>query len=255
MTLSWKRAPLAAVAAAALLVSLPALAAAAPAKEPKSEARALLDRASKTMGESKAWTTRIERGLERQGNTGWGDLRADYTRWIKKPDKAKIDQDNSAYDHPFFRAYVLNGKEAWSMANLNARMNPPLVATFTSLIERADGIVYYLNAADTFFTVPVVPDDSTLAGRGLLRAGCVLRGDTTFFDIDAKTHLLRRRIEGAAKRVYVLDDYRKVSGHRVPFHVVVYDNGVLSSDFRWNEVLFDVEIDDAIFDEYRPFAQ
>jgi hypothetical protein len=224
-----------------------------PGAKADNPARALLERSSKAMGEKKAWTTRVEAGIQTAWNTGgWGTLKADYTRWIKKPDKLKIDQDNSAYDHPFFRTYYYNGGDAWYVVNLNAGRNPQVAANLKTLVERADGIAYYLSACDTFFTVPTVSDDSLLSGASIKRAGCVLKGDTVLFDVDAKTNLLDRRIDNKGKRALLLGDYRKADGRMVPFRVTQFDEGVKSNEILWKSVRFDEKIVDAIFDESRP---
>ena len=247
----------AALAALACFAPFPALArVATTATETRDPAKSLLEEASKTLGESKPWTTRVEHGLQIAWNTeGWGTLKADYTRSVKKPDKLKIDQDNSAYDHPFFRAYYYNGGDAWSMVNLNSVRNPQVTANLKTLLERVDGIAFYISACDTFFMVPRIPSDSLLSGTGLLRAGCVLKGDTTLFDLDAKTHVLKRRIENKGARVYILEDYRKVQGRRISFHITVYDAGKKTNEFLWKEITFDAKLDDAMFEESRPPKQ
>ena len=247
----------AALATFACFALSPALARDATAEtKARDSAKSVLEEASKTLGESKPWTTRVEHGLQIAWNTeGWGTLKADYTRSVKKPDKLKIDQDNSAYDHPFFRAYYYNGGDAWSMVNLNSVRNPQVTANLKTLLERVDGIAFYISACDTFFTVPRIPPDSLLSGTGLLRAGCVLKGDTTLFDLDAKTHVLKRRIENKGARVYILEDYRKVQGRRISFHITVYDAGKKTNEFLWKEITFDAKLDDAMFEESRPPKQ
>jgi outer membrane lipoprotein-sorting protein len=245
---------LVALACIASLSSIPGNA--RPAKDVENPAKRLLEKASKSLGESAPWETRVEKGLHIAWNTeGWGTLKADYTRYVKKPDKLKIDQDNSAYDHPFFRTYYYDGGDAWYMVNLNTGRNPQVTANMKALLERVDGIAFYLAACDTFFMVPRIPADSILSGDGLLRAGCVLKGDTTLFDIDAKTHLLRRRIENDGARVYILEDYRNVRKRKVPFHVTVYDAGKKTNEFLWRDVKFDEKLDDATFEENRPPQQ
>jgi hypothetical protein len=216
-------------------------------------AKSLLEKASKALGEDKPWTTRVEKGLHIEWDTeGWGTLKADYTRSIKKPDKLKIDRDNSAYDHPFFRMYYYNGGDAWYVVNLNPGRSPQVTASMKTLLDRVDGIAFYLAACDTFFTAPAAPGDTLLPGAKLLRAGCVLKGDTTLFDIDAGSHLLKRRIENKGTRVSLFEDYRKDDGRMVPFHVTIYDAGKKTNEFIWDEVAFGVALDDAIFEENRP---
>jgi hypothetical protein len=249
--------PAAALAACACIALLPASGRAAGSPgEAANPAKVLLEKASKALGENKPWTTRVEKGLFIEWDTeGWGTLRADYTRSMKKPDKLKIDQDNSAYDHPFFRAYYCSGGEAWGMVNLTTRQSPQLTANLKTLIDRADGIRYFLAACDTFFTAAPVPDDSILPGRDLARAGCVLKGDTILFDVNRKTNLLARRIENKGTRSFVFEDYRNVRGHTMPFHVLVYDSGRKASEYQWKTIAFDEKLDDAIFEEYRPPKQ
>ena len=116
MKTCFKRKPALCVFAAAILL----LAALPVSGAEGDDGKTLLERSSKALGEDRAWTTRVERGLHIAWDTpGWGTLRADYTRAVKRPDKLKIDQDNSAYDHPFYRTYYYNGGDAWYMVNLN----------------------------------------------------------------------------------------------------------------------------------------
>jgi outer membrane lipoprotein-sorting protein len=250
-----KRCSIAAALITALMISIPA-SAGGPMKDTGNPAKTLLMKASQTLGEDKPWNTRVEKGLETTWDrTGWGELRADYTRWVRRPDKLKIDRDNSAYDHPFFRTYYYNGGDAWYVVNLVPGRSPQLATNMKTLLERVGGIAYYLSACDTFFSVPTVPDDSLLAGAPLERVGCVLKGDTTLFDLNRKTLLPSRRIENKGKRAYLLDDYRKTDRGMVPFRVTVYDEGLKSNEYLWSEIAFDQKIDDAMFEENRPPQQ
>ena len=249
--------PAAALAALACFALVPAAGrAAGPPGETANPAKSLLEKASKALGEDKPWTTRVEKGLFIEWDTeGWGTLRADYTRSIKKPDKLKVDQDNSAYDHPFFRVYYYSGGEAWGIVNLTTRQSPQLTATLKTLIDRVDGIAFYVAACDTFFTAAPVPDDSVLSGKDLVRAGCVLKGDTILFDVQKETNLLMRRIESKGTRSFVFENYENVQGHRMPFHVLVYDKGRKASEYQWKTITFDEKLDDAMFEEDRPPKQ
>jgi hypothetical protein len=225
-------------------------------QEMKNPAKSMIAKASQALGETNAWTTRVEKGLFIEWDTeGWGTLRADYLRCIKKPDKMKIDQDNSAYDHPFFRTYYYSGGDAWAMVNLTVRQSPQITANLKTVIEKTDGIAYYLARCDTFLAPSPVPGDSLLSGKGLERAGCVLKGDSVLFDINSETHLLARRIENRGKRAYVFEDYRNVQGHHMPFHITVYDEGRKSSEFQWKTITFDEKLDDSMFEENRPPKQ
>jgi outer membrane lipoprotein-sorting protein len=225
-------------------------------QETTNPAKSMLEKASLALGENKTWTTRVEKGLFIEWDTeGWGTLRADYTRSISKPDKMKIDQDNSAYDHPFFRTYYYSGGDAWAMVNLTVRQSPQITANLKTVIEKADGIAYYLARCDTFLAPSPVPGDSLLSGNGLERAGCVLNGDSVLFDINSTTGLLARRIENKGKRAYIFEDYRNVQGHNMPFHITVYDGGKKSSEFQWKAITFDEKLDDSIFEENRPPKQ
>ncbi len=77
----------------------------------KNPAKELVEKSVKAIGRGRRWP-----GLDdedRQGSLtadwdGWGELHANYTRWIRKPDKMKIDQDFTAFDHPFFFTYYYN---------------------------------------------------------------------------------------------------------------------------------------------------
>ncbi len=249
--------PAAVLAACACVALLAASGSASgPPGKPADPAKALLEKASKALGENKPWTTRVEKGLFVEWDTeGWGTLKADYTRSIKKPDKLTIDQDNSAYDHPFFRLYYYSGGEAWGIVNLTTRQSPQLTASLKTVLDRVDGIRYFLAACDTFFVAAPVPDDSILPGKDIVRAGCVLKGDTILFDVFKKTNLLARRIENKGTRSFVFENYKNVQGHRMPFHVLVYDSGRKASEYQWSAITFDEKLDDAIFEENRPPKQ
>ncbi len=242
--------------AAVLAASLLLLGAFSAPGAAEDDARSMLERTSKALGEDRSWTTRVEKGLHIAWDTpGWGTLKADYARAVKKPDKVKIDQDNSAYDHPFYRMYYGNGGDAWYVVNLNAGRSANVAANLKNLLDRVDGVAYYLASCDTFFTVPVVPGDSLLSGTGLLRAGCVHEGDTILWDVNERTYVPARRVERKANRVYLLEDYRAVGGRLVPFHVTVYAEGRKAEEFVWSTVAFDEAIEDAVFEENRPPAQ
>jgi hypothetical protein len=218
-----------------------------PAKQP-------IARAIKAIGGMKrasGWTTRTEKGLLKVNWPGWGHLQADCSRFVKKPDKIKIDRDFSAYDHPFFQNYYYNAGEGWYMVNLNSRQSPQITERLKVVLERIDDIAYYAANCDTFFLVPDVPDDSLLAGATFERVGCIHDSDTVFYDIDRDTHLPVRKIEDGTT-VSILEDYRKTCGLKVPFMVTIYENGRKSQEYIWKEITFNKEISDDIFEEYRP---
>ncbi len=203
-------------------------------------------------GENAArWETRVETGLLTTHWEGWGALRADCGRWVKKPDKMKIDQDFSAYDHPFFFTYYYNGGEVWAMVNLGVRQNPRYTTRMTDAMKKVDGLSYFVSECDTFFVVAEIPGDSLIAAADIERVGVVDNGDTTFIDLDRKTHLLRRTIDKDGSHT-ILEDYRSIDGRMVAFHVVTYEDGKVSSEYVWETVKFDEPIEDAIFEEYRP---
>ena len=221
------------------------------------QARQVLSDAVDAIGgpeKAAGWLTRTEIGLYKTVWPGWGNLQARSTRYVKKPDKVKIDNDFSAFDHPFFMTYYNNGDDSWYAVNLNSRRNPRVASALQEFLERLDGIAFYLSACDTFFTVPEVPDDSLMLGSSIERIGCVLRGDSTLFDIDVTTGLPARSVTESGTRHMLYDDYREVKGIKVPFHVTVYENGNWSEEFLWEEVVFDQKIDDEMFEEFRPPA-
>ncbi|UCG50597.1 MAG: hypothetical protein JSW58_10340 [Candidatus Latescibacterota bacterium] len=218
-------------------------------------AKALLVKAVKAMGGEKratAWTTRINKGHLTSNWPGWGELHANCTEWVKKPDKMKLDQDYSAYDHPFFFTYYYNGGEVWMMVNLGVRQNQRYTDRLTQLMRTIDGVAYYASESDTCYLVTDVPDDSLVTAADIARVGVVDEGDTVLFDLSTETHLPVRRIEGGGSMHVFFDDYRKTGGLTVPFRVTVYQNGAVISEYQWEEIEFNKEIDDAIFDEYRP---
>ena len=75
------------------------------------------------------------------------------------------------------------------------------------------------------------------------------------FDISSKSHVPVRIIEQGGSTHIILDDYRKTCGLMVPFHRTMYEGGTMTSDYEWEEVEFDKQIDDELFDQNRPPKQ
>lgn len=199
-----------------------------------------------------AWKTRVDKGDLISIRPGWGRLHANCTQYIKKPDKMKIDQDFSAYDHPFFLIYYYNEGDVWVNVNLGIRQHPRYTEQLTKTMRRVDGLAYFLAKCDTFFLVNDIPDDSLFTGSSLSRVGVVDLGDTLLFDIDKDSMLPVRRIEEGGNTHVIMDDYREVAGLKVPFHITGYHGGVKAVEYTWKDISLDVPIDDAIFEEDRP---
>ncbi len=201
---------------------------------------------------SVSWTTRIDTGHLKANWPGWGELNATYARWIKKPDKMKIDQDFTAFDHPFFFTYYVNQGEVWSVVNLGVRQNERLTKRMTKTMRTIDGLAYYLAECDTFYMVTDVADDSLVAASTIDRVGVVDLGDTVVFDLDKKTHLLVRRIEDRGATHVLYADYREVNGLKMPYRMTVHQEDGRIEEYVFEEFRFDGKIDDAIFEESRP---
>ena len=228
------------------------------APQEKDPAKRLLAKAVKTLGgldKTRSWTTRIERGTLTQVRPGWGTLKADCAFYVKKPGKLMMDQDFSAYDHPFYFEYYYSDGDAWAVVNANTHQNPRITENLEDFMKDVDGLPYYYDACDTFFLAGEVPDDSLFAGSTITRVGCVNDGDTVLFDISTESHLPVRIIKQGGATHIILDDYRKIGGITSSFHRTMYENGTMTADYLWQEVLFDEEIDDALFEENRPPKQ
>ncbi len=222
--------------------------------EKNNPARDLLARTVKTMGgmeKATSWRTRIDRGTMISNWPGWGELHAACTQSVKKPDKLKLDQDYSAYDHPFFFIYYYNQGDVWCNVNLGIRQHPRYTLLMTNRMKRIDGPAYFLAQCDTFFLDDPVPDDSLFVGSEINRIGVVDNGDTLFLDVNKKTHLPVRRIQDGGTTHVILGDYRDVNGVKLPFHELVFQSGQ-KTVYEWQSIEFDVEIDDKIFEEDRP---
>jgi len=218
-------------------------------------AKKLMAKSVEAMGgveKATSWNTRIDTGHLVSIWEGWGTLNANCTQHTKKPDKMKIDQDYSAYDHPFFMTYYCNGGDVWVNVNLGIRQHPRYTTQMTNTMRRVDGLAYYLTTCDTVYLVNDVPDDSLFVGSSLSRVGVVDQGDTLLFDIDTTTWLPVRRIEEGGNTHVIMEDYREVAGLKVPFHITGYHGGVKATEYTWEDVSFDKPIDDALFEEDRP---
>lgn len=219
------------------------------------EAKALIEKAVEAAGGAKSaarWKTMTEKGELTVHWEGWGTPHAQCTRYVKRPDKMVLDQDFSKFDHPFFFTYFYNGGDVWAVVNLGVRQHPRYTAMMTRAMKNTEGMYYYATKCDTFFIVADVPDDSLVAASTIDRVGIVDNGDTIMVDLDKKTHLLVRRIENGGAQHVLLGDYRRAGELKVPFRVTVYQNGAVSAEYVWNEIVFDEPIDDAKFEEYRP---
>jgi hypothetical protein len=227
----------------------------APRAEEAAPAKAIVARSVEAAGgteKAREWTTRIDRGHMVAHWPGWGELHANYTRWIKKPDKMKMDQDFTAFDHPFFFTYYYNAGDVWAVVNLGARQNERYTKRMTKNMRTADGLSYYLAECDTFYIVTDVPDDSLLAASAIERVGIVDQGDTVLFDFDRKTRLPVRRIEDRGAVQVLFDDYRETQGGRIAHRLTIYQQGALTEEHALEEIVFGEAIDDAIFEELRP---
>ena len=217
-------------------------------------ARGLLAKTVESMGgleTATAWKTRVDQGIVTSFWPGWGELHAVCTQSIKKPDKLKLDQDYSAYDHPFFFIYYYNEGDVWCNVNLGIRQHPRYTRLMTNRMTRIDGPAYFLAECDTFFLADPVPDDSLFTGADIHRIGVVDNGDTLFLDLDKKTRLPVRRIQDGGATHVILSDYRDVSGLKLPFRETVFQSGQ-KTVYVWDKIEFGAEIDEAIFEEDRP---
>ncbi len=225
------------------------------AAEKKNPAKELIAASVKAMGgekKARGWTTMTEKGQLVAHWEGWGELHANYTREIKKPDKMKIDQDFTAYDHPFFFTYYYNGGEVWAVVNLGTRQNERYTQRMTRNMRTVDGMAHYLADCDTFYVAADVADDSLVTASSIDRVGIVDRGDTVLVDLDRKTHLPVRRIEDRGAVQVLFGDYRETKGIKIPFRRTVYQEGALTEEQKLDEIVVDGKIDDAIFEEFRP---
>ena len=169
-----------------------------------------------------------------------------------RPDKLVLDQDFSAYDHPFFFTYYYNGGEVWAVVNLGVRQNPRYTDAMARAMKNTGGMHYYLNECDTFFVVTNVVDDSLVTASSIDRVGIVDDGDTVMVDLDKQTHLPVRMIREGGAEQSLFSDYRQVDRLTVPFRMIVYENGAVSAEYVWERIEFDKPIDEAIFEENRP---
>jgi hypothetical protein len=239
----------------ALAASLALLIPGAAGAEGSSEAKQLLIESVDAMGGMEAatgWTTMVQTGILHQFQPGWGNLTADCSRHVKKPDKARDERDFSAYDHPFFYDYYLNGDDAWMLVNMMVREHPRVTEAMKELMRLIDGVAYYIEHTDTLFLIPEVPDDSLFAGSSLDRVGIVDQGDTVYVDLSRETHFPVRRIANGGARQVIMSMYRETNGRTVPFHVQVFEQTGVTTEYLWDEIRYDIEIDDGIFEEYRP---
>jgi len=216
----------------------------------------ILQRAVKETGCHLEWKTRIEEGTFIAWNTpGWGTLRANYTRIVKKPDRIKIDQDYSAYDHPFFRTFYYLDGDAWVVTNLVPRRSERTKQLMEDFLKKADWLAYYLDASKEIFSMDAPADDSLIAGKSLYRVCCATEEDSTILDIDRISFLPLRQIDSHGQRHRIFDDYKNVQGRNLPFRIIIFENGKKTQEMIWDSIEFDKTVSDSIFSENRPPEQ
>ena len=204
------------------------------------------------------WKTMVSKGLQKQTWPGWGALQANATHFIQKPDKLVLDQDFSAFDHPFFFRYSYNAGEAWVMVNLGVRQNERYTTMLAEALKTVDGIAYYLEHSDTLYIVEDAEPDSLHAGAVFARIAAVEGADTVYFDLDKSTWLPLRAIDKDAQGTEnhnIYDDYREVDGFFRPFHETTYQNGTVARELIWETIEIDVEIEPEEFEKNRPKSE
>jgi hypothetical protein len=218
-------------------------------------ARALLEKSVEASGgveAAAAWKTMVETGELTVHWEGWGSPRAKCSLSVMRPDKLVLDQDFSAYDHPFFFTYYYNGGAVWAVVNLGVRQSPRYTEAMTRAMKNTGGMYYYLSECDTFFSVAEVPDDSLVTAATVDRIGIVDDGDTVLVDLDKQTHLPTRLIRDGGVEQALFSDYRQANRLTVPFRMTIYEDGAVAAEYVWERVEFDEHIDEAIFEENRP---
>jgi hypothetical protein len=224
------------------------------------DAQGMAERSVKALGgleKATGWKTSVSKGLMTTNWPGWGDLKADCTYYIQKPDMMVRDEDYSAYDHPFFFRYTYNAGEAWVMVNLGVRQNARYTEMLAKGLKTVDGIAYYLEHADTLYIVPDVEPDSLLADVAFTRIAAIEGTDTVFYDLDNKTWLPVRALDKGDQGGWnhnIYEDYRPVNGYLVPFHETMYVNGMKNREMIWQTIEYNVDIDKAEFEKNRPKA-
>lgn len=222
---------------------------------PSDPARRALFYSVKALGgmeKTTGWKSRTQKGVLSTAYPGWGNLKAEYTVHVKKPSRIRIDQDFSAYDHPFYYTYYGNGDEVWAVVNLNVRQHERYTSMIKETLRTIDGLPYYYSSCDTVFISEEDVSDSLVAGLDIKRIGCVSEGDTTFFDLNSENHLPVREIDVGESQQLLMKDYRETDGIMVPYKIVRYDDGRLVSILEFKEIEYNVEIPDSLFLEFRP---
>jgi len=229
------------------------LSASNPATVEQLSGKLILEKAIGKTGCNIPWSTRIEEGTYIAWNTpGWGTLRAHYTRIVKRPDMVKIDQDFSAFDHPFFRTYYYYKGDSWAQVNLVTRKSERAKIALEEFLANLDWVAYYLNSSDEISTTDINGSDSIIAGKEYYRVLCTGKSDTAILDIEKNKFLPLRLIEPTKKRQTIYEDFRSVNKRTLPFHIIIYDKGKKTQEFIWERIEFDKNIPDTIFVENQP---
>jgi len=164
----------------------------------------------------------------------------------------KIDQDFSAFDHPFFRTYHYYKGDSWAQVNLVTRKSERVKIALEEFLANLDWVAYYLNSSDEISTTDINGSDSIIAGKEYYRVLCTGKSDTAILDIEKNKFLPLRLIEPTKKRQTIYEDFRSVNKRTLPFHIIIYDKGKKTQEFIWERIEFDKNIPDTIFVENQP---
>jgi hypothetical protein len=174
-------------------------------------------------------------------------MRGALSRIFVKPDKARIDQDFTAFEpNNLFRTLIYNNDQSWSITNLIPNYSNMYKNTLKSTLDKADGIAYYFNKS---ISVNLKPE-SNIEGRPVYVLESIQVNDTSYLFIDKNTYLLVRDSLRNVSMVYI--DFKNVNGVIIPekFNQIVYSpQRVAVNKYKLDVIEFNTEIDPAIFEE------
>ena len=197
------------------------------------------------------------RNLVTQGqyavNTPQGPMQMEMKRYRILPDKIRIDMTLQAMGMKMSRVY--DGQSAWMVTPQGVQPLPESqVEEFRKSISR-DTIYLLTHLSGDNFSVQYLGTED-VSGKPadviLIRSPAT---DSLQLFIDPETKSIVKKSyqsvseEGPLATEEFVDDYRDVSGVKVGFHVVVYQNGEKFIEGAFSEVIINAEVDESLFEK------
>ena len=208
------------------------------------------------------WETMVIKG---EVFKAWGQdtMHGEYLSYSQKPGKIRFEKDFTKFSHsPVFYTDIYNQGESWRMLNLNTYSNNLIGRLAKRQFDGCDGIAFYRAHADTLIMHPeglatYVLDGDTVQTPAYIITTVIGEDSTTLY-FDKKSYfLIQEEFKMAPvspfRRVYT--DFKRFGRVVLAERRIEFEPGSMgSSGVRYfiKSVEYNVPVDSALFEEFRP---